>query len=77
MLKDQRPMFIGEFGPYINRKNFTHDNAVEKIARVSGLRCRTSPASAARCIWSMYFHHQDGGFYWHQIMTFPAVWSYH
>ena len=25
----------------------------------------------------MYFHHQDGGFYWHQIMTYPAVWSYH
>ena len=28
-------------------------------------------------LWSMYFHHQDGGFYWHQIMTYPAVWSYH
>jgi hypothetical protein len=25
----------------------------------------------------MYFHHQNGGFYWHQIMTYPAVWSYH
>jgi hypothetical protein len=25
----------------------------------------------------MYFHHQEGGFYWHQIMTYPAVWSYH
>jgi hypothetical protein len=25
----------------------------------------------------MYFRHEAGGFYWHQIMTFPATWSYH
>jgi hypothetical protein len=25
----------------------------------------------------MYFHHQDGGYYWHQIFTYPAVWAYH
>lgn len=28
-------------------------------------------------LWSMYFHHRDGGYYWHQIYTFPSVWSYH
>jgi mannan endo-1,4-beta-mannosidase len=38
---------------------------------------RAQDGIAGSVIWSMYFHHQDGGFYWHQIMTFPAVWSYH
>ena len=38
--------------------------------------CDTQGVSGAM-LWSMYFRHQDGGFYWHQIMTYPAVWSYH
>jgi hypothetical protein len=25
----------------------------------------------------MYFHHREGGYYWHQIFTYPSVWSYH
>jgi len=33
--------------------------------------------TAGALLWSMYFHHRDGGFYWHQIFTYPSVWSYH
>ena len=49
-LKGQRPLFIGEFGPYIDGKMFTHDNVVAKTAGVPGLRARRRRASPAR--WS-------------------------
>lgn len=75
-LKGQRPLFVGEFGPYIDGTNLTHGNVVQQMqAFFEGVRAQDGVAGSL--IWSMYFHHQDGGFYWHQIMTFPAVWSYH
>jgi mannan endo-1,4-beta-mannosidase len=75
-LKGERPMMIGEFGPYIDGKMFTHDNVVGKLKEFLDFVQGEQGMSGAM-IWSMYFHHQDGGFYWHQIMTYPAVWSYH
>lgn len=75
-LKGQRPLYIGEFGPYIDGKMFTHDNVVDKLQEFLDFVQAESEISGA-LIWSMYFHHQEGGFYWHQIMTYPAVWSYH
>ena len=75
-LKEQRPMFIGEFGPYIDGKARTHDYVEAKLREFLDY-VRSEPAICGAMIWSMYFHHQDGGFYWHQIMTYPAVWSYH
>ncbi len=59
---DQRPLFIGEYGPYLDGKMFTHENVVGKVREFLDY---------------VHFHHQEGGFYWHQIMTYPAVWSYH
>lgn len=76
MLGGQRPLFIGEFGPYIDGKMFTHDNVVD-VTRDFLEYVRSEPGIPGALIWSMYFHHQGGGFYWHQIMTYPAVWSYH
>ncbi len=75
-LKAQRPLFVGEFGPYIDNKMFTHDNVVPKLKEFLDFVHEEKGISGAM-LWSMYFHHQDGGFYWHQIMTYPAVWSYH
>ncbi len=75
-VKGKRPFFIGEFGPYIDAKNFTHDNVEAKMREFFDFVC-AEPGVSGAMIWSMYFHHQDGGFYWHQIMTYPAVWSYH
>jgi len=75
-VKDHRPLFIGEYGPYIDGKMFTHENVVGKLKEFLDY-VESEPAISGALIWSMYFHHQDGGFYWHQIMTYPAVWSYH
>ncbi len=75
-LEGQRPLFIGEFGPYIDGKMFTHDNVVDRLQEFLDFVQAEQDISGA-LIWSMYFHHQEGGFYWHQIMTYPAVWSYH
>lgn len=72
----QRPFFVGEFGPYIDGRSFTRENVVGKLRTfLDGAIGMDGLAGAM--LWSMYFHHQDGGFYWHQIMTYPAVWSYH
>jgi hypothetical protein len=75
-IKGQRPLFIGEFGPYIDGKLLTHDNVVTRLREFLDY-VQSEPAIPGSLIWSMYFHHNDGGFYWHQIMTYPAVWSYH
>ncbi len=75
-VKGQRPFFIGEFGPYIDGKVLTQDNVVPNLREFLDFCC-AEPGISGAMIWSMYFHHQDGGFYWHQIMTYPAVWSYH
>ena len=75
-LKGERPMIVGEFGPYIDGKMFTPENVVGKLKDFLDI-VQGEQGMAGAMIWSMYFHHQDGGFYWHQIMTYPAVWSYH
>jgi mannan endo-1,4-beta-mannosidase len=75
-LKGRRPFFVGEFGPYIDGQGFTHDNVVAKTREFLDY-VRGQDGMSGAMLWSMYFHHQDGGFYWHQIMTYPAVWSYH
>lgn len=75
-VQGQRPFYVGEFGPYIDGKAFTHDNVVTRIREFLDFVIG-QPGMSGAMLWSMYFHHQDGGFYWHQIMTYPAVWSYH
>lgn len=75
-LAGARPLFIGEFGPYIDGKMFTPENVVGETREFLDY-VQSEPGICGALLWSMYFHHQDGGFYWHQIMTYPAVWSYH
>jgi hypothetical protein len=75
-LNGARPMFIGEFGPYIDGKMFTHENVVGETRKFLDY-VQSEPGICGALLWSMYFHHSNGGFYWHQIMTYPAVWSYH
>jgi hypothetical protein len=75
-VQGQRPFFVGEFGPYIDGQAFTHENVVTRLREFLDFVVAEEGMSGA-LIWSMYFHHGDGGFYWHQIMTYPAVWSYH
>jgi mannan endo-1,4-beta-mannosidase len=75
-LKGQRPLFIGEFGPYIDGKMFKRENVVQKTRDFLDF-VSNEEGIAGALLWSMYFHHQEGGYYWHQIMTYPAVWSYH
>lgn len=75
-LAGARPMFVGEFGPYIDGKMFTHANVVDKLREFLDY-VQSEPGISGSMLWSMYFHHNDGGYYWHQIMTYPAVWSYH
>ena len=72
--RGKRPFVIGEFGPY-DGKGFTADNVEEKTREFMTVVQETGTAGAL--LWSMYFHHRDGGFYWHQIFTYPSVWSYH
>jgi len=72
--KGKRPFMIGEFGPY-HGKGFTSDNVVEKTREF--MTAMQESGAAGALLWSMYFHHRDGGFYWHQIFTYPSVWSYH
>ncbi len=73
--KGKRPFVVGEFGPYVGSPNFTHDNVVAKTREFLTTVQETGVAGAM--LWSMYFHHRDGGFWWHQIITYPSVWSYH
>lgn len=75
-LNGQRPLFIGEFGPYIDGKMFTPENVVAKTREFLDY-VQSEPAIAGALLWSMYFHRDHGGYYWHQIFTYPAVWSYH
>ncbi len=75
-LGGQRPLFIGEFGPYVDGKVFTHDNVVGKVRDLMEY-VEKEDAICGALLWSMYFHHRNGGFYWHQIFTYPSVWSYH
>lgn len=65
-LAGKRPLIIGEFGL---------SSDVAMIGRFLDA-VRQSDVSGAM-IWSMYFRHRDGGFYWHQIFTHPSLMSYH
>jgi len=76
LIGGQRPFFVGEFGPYIDGTHFTKENAPEKLKAFLDACIATEGVSGA-LLWSMYFHHRDGGYYWHQIFTYPSVWSYH
>ncbi|HNX36549.1 MAG TPA: glycosyl hydrolase [Kiritimatiellia bacterium] len=76
LIKGQRPFFVGEFGPYIDGKVLTRENVEGKLKDFLDACVATDGVSGA-LLWSMYFHHRDGGYYWHQIFTYPSVWSYH
>jgi beta-mannanase len=72
----QRPVFVGEYGPYVDGKNLTKGNVVEKHNAFLQY-CIDTPGVCGAMLWSMYFHNSGGGYTWHQIYTFPSVWSYH
>lgn len=75
-ISGQRPFFVGEFGPYVDGHSFTKENVPDKLKTFLDACIKTEGVSGAM-LWSMYFHHRDGGYYWHQIFTYPSVWSYH
>ncbi len=75
-IQGQRPFFIGEFGPYIDGQVLTRANVQEKL-RAFLDTCIDTEGVCGALLWSMYFHHEAGGYYWHQIFTYPSVWSYH
>ena len=75
-LEGQRPVYVGEYGPYIDNKVFTPENVVAKHREFLDFVVNQEGMAGA-LLWSMYFHQQEGGFYWHQIFTYPAVWAYH
>ncbi len=75
-IKGRRPFFVGEFGPYIDGKVLTRENVEGKLKSFLDT-CVDTEGVAGALLWSMYFHHRDGGYYWHQIFTYPSVWSYH
>ena len=72
----QRPVFVGEYGPYVDGKIYTRENVVEKHNAFLQF-CIDTPGVVGAMLWSMYFHNSGGGYTWHQIYTFPSVWSYH
>jgi hypothetical protein len=76
LIKGERPFFVGEFGPYIDGKVLTSENVQGKLQAFLDA-CIGMEGMAGTMLWSMYFHQQNGGFYWHQIFTYPSVWSYH
>lgn len=75
-LKSERPLFIGEFGPYVDGKMFTTENVVPRLREFLDFIYGEEDIAGA-LLWSMYFHHCRGGFCWHQIFIYPEVWSYH
>jgi hypothetical protein len=75
-IKGQRPFFVGEFGPYIDDQVLTRENVEGKLKAFLDA-CVEAEGLSGALLWSMYFHHRDGGYYWHQIFTYPSVWSYH
>ena len=75
-IQGQRPFFVGEFGPYIDNKVLTRENVEEQLKTFLNI-CVETPGVSGALLWSMYFHHRNGGYYWHQIFTYPSVWSYH
>lgn len=68
------PLIVAEFGPYI-AKAADAEPVMKTYREWVDLMIKEGVSGAL--IWSMYFHHEQGGFYWHQIMTYPSVWSFH
>ena len=64
--KGKRPFVIGEFG--LEAKAAKVADFLEAVVE--------SDASGA-LLWSMYFHHRDGGFWHHGIITQDGAKSYH
>ena len=64
--KGKRPLMVGEFG--------LESNAAKVAAFLDAVV--ESDVSGA-LVWSMYFHHRDGGFWHHGIITQDGAKSYH
>jgi len=64
--RGKRPFVVGEFGLSAD---------VPMVGRF--LDAVIGEGAAGAMIWSMYFHREGGGFYWHQIFTHPSLASYH
>jgi hypothetical protein len=62
----KRPFVVGEFGL---------ETDMAKVRRF--LEEVNGSGVSGALIWSMYMHHRQGGFYWHQFCTHPAIGSYH
>ncbi len=75
-LHGERPLIIGEYGPYVDGKVLTRDNVVDQTREMLDYVC-SEQSVAGVLLWSLYFHHEKGGFKWHQIFTFPSTWSFH
>jgi hypothetical protein len=73
-LNGQRPFIVGEYGPYIGGPAGTEPVLANHR---EFLKTCVDEGVAGAMLWSMYFHHENGGYYWHQIFTFPSVWSFH
>ncbi len=73
-LAGKRPLVIGEFGPYVGQ-DFTAETLLPKLREF--LTTVIESETSGAMLWSMYFHKETGGFYWHQVFTYPSVWSYH
>lgn len=61
-----RPFIVGEYGL---------EKDVGLMRRFHEETWRNGTAGSL--IWSLYSHHRDGGFYWHQIFTDPSIGSFH
>lgn len=73
-LKGKRPFVVAEYGPYI----VTPQEAEPVMKGFRALLDATiESGTAGALLWSMYFHHRDGGFWWHQMVTQRSVWAYH
>jgi len=66
LAKGQRPFIVGEYGltSDVEATRAFYDEALEN-------------GTSGHLIWSLYFHHRFGGFYWHQIFTHPSIGSFH
>lgn len=53
LTRGKKPYFVGEFG-------FTHLNEIEDVYRAV-----IDSGTSGALLWSLRFHHRDGGFYWH------------
>jgi len=73
-LGGRRPFIVGEYGPYIG--NPAEAETVLRNHR-RFLDAVLDGGASGAMLWSLYFHREEGGFYWHQIFTYPSVWSFH